>query len=338
MEAQIRAAALENYFDVARQLKLETLPILQTAGLTRAMFQDPDRRIPAYSAMALLDEAARVSECQTFSLRMAETRKLADLGAIGLVLAHQASLRDALDTLVRYRRLMNESLAMLVEEVGKTVIVRAEVVLDKAPASRQANELAIGTLHQACKLILGERWQPLSVNFTHGAPHDLCLHRQVFRCQLKFHSDFNGIVCATSDLDHRSPDADPMMAEHARRFLEHRLPEASAASSVLEVRQAIYLLLPMGCASIERVAQKLDLNVRTLQRQLKAVGTVYTDLVNEVRCELAMRYLANPHFPLAHTAALLGFSMPSSFTRWFSIWFGVSPSHWREHEAPGATR
>jgi len=336
MEAQIRAAALENYFDIARQLKLETLPILQMAGVTRAMFLDPDQRIPAYSAMAMLDEAARVSQCQTFSLRMAETRRLADLGAIGLMLAHQASLRDALDTLVRYRRLMNESLALLVEEAGKTVIVRAEVVLDKAPASRQANELAIGTLHQVCKLILGERWQPLSVNFTHGAPGDLGLHRKIFRCPLGFHSDFNGIVFAASDLDYRSPAADPMMAEFARRFLEQRLPEASRASAVLEVRQTIYLLLPMGYASIERVAEKLEVNVRTLQRQLKAAGTVYSDLVNEVRCELVTRYLANPHFPLAHTAALLGFSMPSSFTRWFSACFGVSPSHWRERARSGA--
>jgi len=336
MEAQIRAAALENYFDIARQLKLETPPILQTAGVTRAMFLDPDQRIPANSAMAMLDEAARVSQCQTFSLRMAETRRLADLGAIGLMLAHQASLRDALDTLVRYRRLMNESLAMLVEEVGKTVIVRAEVVLDKSPASRQASELAIGTLHQVCKLILGERWQPLSVNFTHGAPNDLGLHRKIFRCPLKFHSDFNGIVFTASDLDRRSPDADPMMAEYARRFLEQRLPEASRASAVLEVRQAIYLLLPMGCASIVRVAEKLEVNVRTLQRQLKAAGLAYSDLVNEVRCELATRYLANPHFPLAHTAALLGYAMPSSFTRWFSACFGVSPSHWRERVAPCA--
>ena len=44
MEAQIRAAALENYFDIARQLKLETLPILQLAGVNRAMFMDPGNK------------------------------------------------------------------------------------------------------------------------------------------------------------------------------------------------------------------------------------------------------------------------------------------------------
>jgi len=334
MVAQVRAAALTGYFDVAQQLGLETEPILRTAGVSRALLDDPDQRIPVTAAMTLLDEAARASGCHTFSLRMAGTRQLADLGAISLLLTHQATLRDALHTLIQYRCLMNESLAMLMEDVGRTVIVREEVVLEDAPASRQAIELAIGTLHRLCGLLLGAQWRPHSVHFTHDAPADLRLHHRIFGCKLKFHSEFNGIVCAAADLDRPNPVADPMMAEYARRCLESQ-PDAFASSSVLEVRKAIYLLLPMGQASVEHVAQGMGMTVRTLQRRLESTGTVFSQLVNEVRRELVVRYLANPGHMLTQVTELLGYTMPSSFTRWFSTQFGMSPSEWRQRLVQG---
>lgn len=328
MGAQVRAAALTNYFEVARQWNLDTQPILRKAGVTRSMLNDPEQRIPVASAMTLLEEAARVSGCQTFGLRMAEMRQFSDLGAISLLLTHQATLREALHTLIRYRHLMNDSLAVLLEDVGKTVILREEVVADGAQASRQAIELAIGILHRTCARLLGPNWNPFSVNFTHEAPDDPQLHRRVFRCKLKFRSDFNGIVCATADLDYPNPVADPKMAEYARRYLD-TMPDAPAASCVLEVRKAAYLLLPIGRASIEQVAQGLGVNVRTLQRQLEAADTEFSALVGEVRRELVVRYLDNPGYSLARIAELLGYTMPSSFSRWFAAQFGVSPSQWR---------
>ncbi|MGN5476871.1 AraC family transcriptional regulator [Cupriavidus basilensis] len=254
MTTQVRAAALTGYFDVASRLGLETGPILQAAGLSRASLDDPDQRIPVTTVMTLLDEAARASGCQSFGLRIAATRQLADLGAISLLLMHQATLRDALRTLIRYRSLMNESLAMLVEDAGTTVIVREEIVVEDAPVSRQAIELAMGTLHRACSVLLGLQWNPHSVHFTHDAPADLQLHRRMFGCKPKFHSDFNGIARAATEFDHPNPVADPMMAEYARRCLESQ-SEACATSCVLEVRKAIYLLLPMGQVSIEQVAR-----------------------------------------------------------------------------------
>lgn len=335
MNAQVRAAALTGYFDIARQLGLDTQPILRKAGLSRAMLNDPDQRIPVSAAMLLLDEAALRTGCQTFGLRMAETRQLSDLGAISLLLTHQTTLREALQTLIRYRHLLNDSLAMLIEEVGKTVIVREEVVTEDTPVSRQAIELAIGTLHRICGTLLGAHWNPFSVNFTHDAPDDLLLHRRVFRCWLKFGCDFNGIVCARADLDYPNPTADPIMAEYARRFID-TLPDNQPASSVLEVRKAIYLLLPIRRAGIEQVAQGLGMNVRTLQRRLEATATVFSDLVNEVRRELVIRYLANPGYSLARIAELLGYTMPSSFTRWFCAQFGKSPSRWRDSMAQAA--
>lgn len=96
-----------------------------------------------------------------------------------------------------------------------------------------------------------------------------------------------------------------------------------------DVRKAIYLLLPMGRATIEQIARTLGMNVRTLQRHLEESGATFSELVNDVRRDLVMRYLQNSGYSLGHIADMLGYSMPSSFTRWFNAQFGMPPATWR---------
>ncbi|MNN58778.1 HTH-type transcriptional regulator VirS [compost metagenome] len=122
------------------------------------------------------------------------------------------------------------------------------------------------------------------------------------------------------------------MARHALRLVE-TMPGAAQQSTLNDVRKATYLLLPMGRATIEQVAQSLGLNVRTLQRRLEESQVTYSDLINEVRRDLVLRYMENPRYTLSRIADLLGYSVPSSFTRWFTTQFGMAPAAWRrEHQ------
>jgi AraC-like DNA-binding protein len=58
----------------------------------------------------------------------------------------------------------------------------------------------------------------------------------------------------------------------------------------------------------------------------------YADILNEVRREFAMRYIANQERPLTEVASLLGFSCLSAFSRWFKRQYGCSPSNWRKSQ------
>ena len=331
MTPMVRIAALTNYLEVAHHLGLNPQQMLSQVGLSQSMLEHPEQRIPTAAAVRLLEESARASGCDTFGLRMAESRQLADFGVISLLLTHQATLRDALDTIVQYRHLINESLALHVDEEGRTVILREELITAPPMPMRQGIELAVGVLYRLCGALLGPHWRPMSVNFTHDAPADPQVHRRLFHCKIEFGSEFNGIVCPAAALDAPNPLADPAMVRHARSFVDS-LPGASDGSTLNEVRKAIYLFLPMGRATIEQIAQSLGLNVRTLQRRLEDNGVTFSDLINEVRRELVLRYLENPRYTLGRIADLLGYSMPSSFTRWFALQFGMAPAAWRREQ------
>ncbi|UTW12385.1 AraC family transcriptional regulator [Marinobacterium rhizophilum] len=332
MASLTRAGVLTNYIEVAQHLGLNPHTMLRRVGLNKALIEQPEQRIPTVAVVTLLEDSARESGCMTFGLRMAESRQLSDFGAISLLLMHQPTLRDAIRTTVQYRHLLNEALAIHVEEVDRKVIIREEVVTDSPMASRQAIELAIGVMYRLCGALLGTHWRPYSVNFTHEAPQDLQLHRRLFRCHLGFGAEFNGIVCTATELDEPNPLADPALARFAQHYLDS-LASAQERSVALDVRKAVYLLLPMGRASIEQIAEALGMNVRTLQRRLQEHDETFSSLINSVRRELVMRYMENEHYSMSQIADLLGYSMPSSFTRWFAAQFGVAPARWRASQA-----
>ncbi len=328
MTILVRAAALSNYAEVARQVGLDPNRMLRRVGLDPAVLNNPDSRISVAVVAALLEASAEQSGCISFGLRMAESRQLSDFGAISLLLKHQRTLRDILAIIARYRQLLNEALAIHIEEVNDLVIIREELVSEDNLASRQSYELAVGTVFQMFRALLGDRWQTESVHFTHAAPQDLRVHRRLFGLNVRFASDFNGIVCAAADLDQPNPGADPVMASYARQFLE-TLPKAELGSATLDARKAIYLSLPLGNASIEQIASGLGLNVRTLQRRLDTEKTCFSDLVNEVRRDLVVRYLSNKSYSMLQVAEMLGYSQLSSFTRWFATEFSEPPTQWR---------
>lgn len=330
METLIRAAALTHFFDVAQERGVNVQPLLRKAGLKQTLLADPDFRVPLAACVTLLEAAAGASGCDNFGLRMAESRQLADFGVISLLISRQPTLRAALATIIRYRYLVNDSIAMLLEDAGNSVIIRVEVVTDGP--SRQAQELAMGVVFRLCAALLVGRWQPLCVTFAHAPPADPRVHSRLFRCALEFNAECNGIVCRAADLDAPNPHADPAMARHAQRVID-ALPRPSAPSVAHEVRGAIALLLPMGRATGASVAQGLGISLRTMQRALDAEGTSFHDILHAVRREQARQHVENPAVPIAHVAALLGYGSPGTFSRWFSDQFGVPPSTWRGNAA-----
>lgn len=323
-----RAAVLSHFDEVARKLGLDPRPLLRQVGLTQNMLSVPTNMIPMDSTVALLDLTAQASGCETVGLMMAEARLLADFGPISLLLVQQPSMRAALHTISQYRHVLNEALGLYVEDAGRQTIIREEIVTDYPGNACQSSDMAVGVLMVLFRAILGAQWRPQSVHFTRVAPQDLQIYKRLFKCPLQFESDFNGLVCLTTDLDKPNVQADAAMASFAQSFMDG-MPKPGGHSIVHDVRRSIYLLLPMGRAGLEHVASGFGMNERTLQRQLDKAGVSFSTILNEVRRELAQRYVDNTTHSMGRVAELLGYSNLSSFTRWYTTQFQHAPSRQR---------
>jgi AraC-like DNA-binding protein len=327
---QVRAVSLTNYVEVARFVGLDPAGMLRRAGIDPAELADPEHPLDAGRVATLLEDSARESGCPVFGLLMAESRSVASVGAVGLLLKHQRSARDVLDALVQYQRLLAEALAISVEEFDGATTIRTELAV--GVGGWQGTELMMGMVCRTISEVAGGRWHPETVHFVHDAPDDLSVHRRIFQCRLAFQSDFNGFVCPTASLDAPNPEADSIMARHARRYLDMLVPDPADGSITERARRCIYLLLPAGRATLEQVGDNLGLSARTLQRSLEKEGRTFATLLNEVRRELALRYLASSTHSVTAIAQMTGYATPSSFTRWFAAEFGTAPAAWRAEE------
>lgn len=320
----IRSAALTDYAVLARNVGLDPLAMLARVGLNPASLYERDLLLPVDAVDQLLNLSARDSGEEVFGLRLAQTRRLSNLGPIGLVARESPTVRGALTTLGRHVRLHNQALVLAIEEQDGIATLR-EQILFAGGASRQATELIIGVLHGILKFFVGDAWQARGVCFTHPAPLDASLHRRLFGPNVEFGADFNGIVTTSRSLDTALPSADPVMAAYAHDLVANA-DSRSDLPFADEVRQLILLRLASGRATVEEVARQLATTRRTLHRRLAAEGTHYTQLLTDIRRELAPQYLANKRRPLSDTAALLGFSGLAVFSRWYRSQYGVAAS------------
>ena len=74
------------------------------------------------------------------------------------------------------------------------------------------------------------------------------------------------------------------------------------------VRELVVTLLGSGTCTVDRVAQHLGIDRRTIHRRLAREGTTFSGMVDAVRRELAERYVNEQHRSLAEVSSLLGFS------------------------------
>ena len=146
MPALLRSASLTGYAELAREARLNPTALLSEVGLPLSALREPDLKISAEAVRALLELSAQRSGVEAFGLRLAESRRLSNLGAIGLLLREAPTLRRALEEFPRFVHLHNTALFLKVEEAGGVVVIRQELAVGRAVSMRQSTELAIGVM------------------------------------------------------------------------------------------------------------------------------------------------------------------------------------------------
>ena len=335
MTALIRSAVLTSFADLAASCGLDARALLVDTGLPQRCLDEPDLKVPARAVAHLLELAAERGHEPAFGLRLAESRRLSNLGPLGLLVRDEPTLHDALEAVMRHIHVHNEAMTIAIEQHSNLVVVRLELTVEGQASLRQSIELAVGVTFRVLNIFMGASWHPRLVCFTHSKPASLMAHRRLFGRAVEFGHQFNGIVCNAADLDVPNPGADAVMARYARRLLAQTLDTSSRMSD--RVHQLVVLLLPRGLCRVEVVAQHLGVDRRTVARRLAEERTSFSAIVNDLRRDLFARYLKDGARSLTEVSALLGFSASSAFSRWHRQQFGVAARQLKSRP-PGMVR
>jgi AraC-like DNA-binding protein len=294
--------------------------------------QDSEARIPIEVAHRFLSAAVEITGDAHLGLRASRQLGLGDLGAIDYLTGSVGTVREAIEIASNYAPIYNEALTIHLEVRGGQALLRFDnsILMPRAAADFQV----AGFFRVHVSSWWDEGPSSLEVLLTNPAPDDTTEYEATFApAKLRFNMPFSGFAFDAELLQRPLPRADPKLHRVIRKQVESALSALPRTQTFTQkVRDVAAVELTAGRAGAAYIAKKLGVSQRTLTRRLESEGTTYTELLEELRKSLALRYLESRDLQLSEVALRLGFSQAASFHRAFRRWTGRTPHQYRRRQ------
>jgi AraC-like DNA-binding protein len=283
------------------------LEIAQASEIWRRVYEQTDETIGLEAAVALPNGA---------------------YGVLDYLLLASATLGDFFAFLSRYYPLINSGAQICVHFHLDLVYIELCHPPETPPELlKRSAEYTFAVFLQRFRLAAEKRdLKPFRIDFAHALPQDVSLYQKIFQTNIQFNQKANRIVFERELLKLPMPQADVGLAEMLKHYADELLSKVPMEDDLIEtVRQVLrFRLRRGGNVNLNSTARELAMSARDLQRKLNSGGTSYQDVLDKLRCELALDYLSQ-NINLREIAHLLGFSESSAFLRAFKSWTGKTP-------------
>ncbi len=325
----ITAALVERLLATAAEGGVDAIELCRSAALLGGESEQLGDYVELDRYYRLWELALGRCTRRELPLLVAEGCRVDTLRLVGYACATAATLGDAQRNLARFMALCVSGEIYDYDEREEPRLVLRQPH-GAVSGAAWAAEMALARAVRDARAMTGLRVVPREVAFVHAAPVDVAPFESFFGCAVRWSSGANEIVwsaeAARTPLIKADPGFNAYFVEQAEALLSH-LP---AMEDVVDrVRRAVSEGLEKGDASLPTIAKRLGCSPRTLRRRLSSRGTNFRAVIDEVRCELAMRYLQRSDISLTELAFMLGFSEPSNFHRAFKRWTSETPSTYR---------
>lgn len=325
----VRASGIRGYAALMRSLGADPIPLLRRHHIRADALADDDALLSLASVVHLLEASAAETGRGDFGLRLAQNQDIGVLGPLGVVLQNATTVKEALDYATRFLFIHSPGLAIslhgrspLIEDAVELVY---EIRLAGHPSQRQTMDLCLGITHRIAQMLSGEHYPLKTITLPHVPIAPLLTYRRFFGAPVIANQERAALHIDRMMLGASLRGANPALRRITEDYLTHHFRIPGDALSA-RVRLALRRMLGTPQANKADIAAMLAIHPRTLHRRLALEGTGFEAIRDEVRRELALRYLRETRIPLAQLAGLLGFPEQSALTRSCRRWFGAPPS------------
>ncbi len=328
--ASVSTSYLMVYVRALRELGVPADALAATAGIAPATLADPDGRVPAAAALRWLVSVIVTTGDDNIGVHLAERYVPGSFGVLDYLAHSSRDLGTAIARLCRYERVhQDEMRTELTTDGDLGMLTQHYRHRDIVP--RQLAENSLANLVVISRRLIGVDFAPLEVAFAHAAPADVTPHARVFRCPIVWRAPHDRVVGPRTLLAAPIVRADEPLARALEAHVEQLLGGRGEPPGALapQVRACVAARLQEGAPSADQIAAQLELSVRTLRRRLDDEGTSFHRVCEELRRDLATRYLRDRRLATEDVAFLLGFSDDRAFRRAFKRWLGQTPAAYR---------
>jgi AraC-like DNA-binding protein len=305
-------------------------PLLKRVGLTPELIAEPEERLSVRSQIALLEEAAIALKDDCIGFTLARDFDLREIGLLYYVMACSQTLGDALKRIARYSKMTNEALVFGYRE-GNRLIISLSYSGVPRHSDRHQIEFCMFAALRICRVLTGQNLVPQQFSFSHYRSEGTSEMARFVGTKVEFGADtdefaFN-IDARALPLVHSDPYLNDLLLKYCEAVLADRTGDKSQLRT--RVENAISSVLPHGRVLVKDVARSLGMSERTLARKLSDEGLNFTEILQQLRRDLAVRYLDDRKLHVSKIAWLLGFHEVSAFTHACKRWTGKTPRQMR---------
>jgi AraC-like DNA-binding protein len=334
-ELTVAAGLARGLIDLAVSKGASANALAERSGIDPADLADQDNRIPFAKYVALMRAAKVLCNDPALALHYGETNDMSRISVVGLLGHASETMMEAFAQLNRYGRLV-------VEFDGGPDRFRLERrhgglwLVDNREHPNDFPELTESTF---ARMICGPRQFGVTqiakaVHVTHPEPSYRGEYERIYRAPMTFDGGWNALQIDEAWMFHRVSDQPRyvfgVLSERADTLLKEL---ENSKTTRGRVESLLMPILHKDDASMDAIADKLAVSRQTLFRRLKAEGTTFERVLDELRHRLALQYLSARKVSVNETAYLVGFSDPAAFSRAFKRWTGSSPRAMRGAKA-----
>lgn len=300
--------------------------ILKKVKLTVPQIEDVGARLRVRDQISFLNIIAGRLEDDFLGFHLALEPDLREIGWLYYVAASSQNLGEALQRGTRYSSIVNEGLALHYLDRGNITVTVNHVGVSRH-LDRHQIEFVMTVLVRMCRELSGLRLVPSRIRFIHRRERASAEFGEFFGCNVEFGADADEATFAATIADLPTVNPDPylnkLLVAYCEETLSHKPVRHSPFRTIVE--NAMVPLLPHGKARAGEVARRLGLSPRTFARRLSLEGLAFSDVLADLRADLAERYLADTGVSISEIAWLLGYQEVSAFTHAFKRWTGKTP-------------
>lgn len=328
----VYSATVKGLVQTATMLKLPVGSLLEGAGIDLDALEDSSNRFPLSKTTELYDAIVDASGNEDVGLYAGRIMYIDGLNL-------QLYMSTVCETFREYLNVI-PSLLRFAGDIGEVKICRDGdyIRLNWMPLWEGAPEhrfLVDEVLANAAAIVDSLCIQPIQVIracFAYPEPEDTTLLRALFGNDLSFDQPVSCLYYPRESLDYPITKTGFDLNQAVTQQVGHLFSddEPTGDEFLRELRDCVVKLLPSGEVSIDAVAMDLNVSRRTLQRRLSDRDTQFSQVLQAVRAELALNYLADQRLGITDIAFLLGYGDQSSFSSAFKSWYGQSPRDYRQ--------
>ncbi|MGD0737742.1 MAG: AraC family transcriptional regulator [Terracidiphilus sp.] len=306
---------------------------LSGTGLSAENLANPETRTSVRQYITVCRNALQLSKNPETPFRTGSRIPLSAYGMYGFALVCSPSIREYFQVAVKYHRLATPLLSMSWREEGdyaSWIFPMNPAVTHPDLLLRFLMEQQLTQLSTHLKAVVeGGPYPPVRAALSYSAPGHVHLYKRYLGCDVRFGQPMSELVYPKSILSAKPRMAHGLTSKILQETCDRILGEVKTSTGVAGEVYQIIASTSGHSPSMEGVARQISTTVRTLNRKLHAEGTSFTQILDDVRCNLASEYLRSTKLSVEDISELVGFSDATNFRHAFRRWTGSTPARYR---------